>query len=442
MAGGYVPPHARRGKNASSSASTTIASTTIDAFERELRAASKRISRAETAEEGLALYARTLENLRAFVASSSQDERGDEARVSLANAALEYAGEIMRVERRKALSTTTRADEARTKERAISCAQDALRALEGLSGSPLEKANGVATALSRIVELGGGGNNAAEVSATLARAVEMYDYCATSIENSQAHEDVMPALWNCADARLKVAEHRAETGDVDGASTSYRESFSLYERACGFCDANRGDDLSGLLYDWGCSLTSYASFLAQSLDASEDAVRIADAAVEKLRAAGQFAIGDVGALNALGDAYQTKAEILSRFDDAAPAVDNLRLAICEAYDVALKLNSTELNSTIGRGEAHMALAALFRRSGDHARADEASDTAWKAYDKALKLGDKNDPGTCEERFEVVYNAACAANRAGQRDAARHLLSQLLLCDGTTQEAIDNDPDLK
>ena len=83
MAGGYVPPHARRGKNASSSASTTIASPTLDAFERELRAASKRISRAETAEEGLALYARTLENLRAFVASSSQDERGDEARVSL-----------------------------------------------------------------------------------------------------------------------------------------------------------------------------------------------------------------------------------------------------------------------------------------------------------------------------------------------------------------------
>jgi tetratricopeptide (TPR) repeat protein len=182
--------------------------------------------------------------------------------------------------------------------------------------------------------------------------------------------------------------------------------------------------------------------VAQSLYASEDAVTIADAAVEKLRAASQFAIGDVGALNALGDAYQTKAEILSRFADVAPAIDSLRFAICEAYDVALKLNSTDLNSNIGRGEAHMALAALFRRSGDDAKADEAFDTAWKAYDKALKLGDKNDPGTCEERFEVVYNAACAANRAGHRDAARHLLSQLLLCDGTTQEAIDNDPDLK
>jgi tetratricopeptide (TPR) repeat protein len=343
----------------------------------------------------------------------------------------------------KALSSTTRSDEARATERAISCAQGALQAFESLRGSPLEKSNGVATALSRIVELGGAGRSATEVLALLVQAVELYDSVATSIENDSGERDhVMPALWNCADARLKVAEHQAENGDVHSASTSYQELLLLYERACGFCDSTRGDDLCGLLYDWGCSLTSYASFISQSLNASEDAVRVVDAAIEKLRAASQFTVGDVGPLNALGDAYQAKADILQRRPDATNAVrENLCLAITEAYDVALKTNGGDLNAMLGHAEVNMTLAAMFRKGGADVDAVRAYKTAWKAYEKALTLSEKHQPGSCEERFEVLYNSACAANRAGEQDAAQNLISLLLLCDGTTRDAIAADPDL-
>ena len=53
-----------------------------------------------------------------------------------------------------------------------------------------------------------------------------------------------------------------------------------------------------------------------------------------------------------------------------------------------------------------------------------------------------DPGGCEERFSVVYNAACAANRAGFVDASKELLSMLIICNGTTREAINSDVDLQ
>lgn len=71
----------------------------------------------------------------------------------------------------------------------------------------------------------------------------------------------MLVFWNCVDVWFKVVEYWVEMGDVDGVLTFYRELFFLYERVCGFCDVNWGDDLSGLLYDWGCSLMSYVLFL-------------------------------------------------------------------------------------------------------------------------------------------------------------------------------------
>lgn len=107
-----------------------------------------------------------------------------------------------------------------------------------------------------------------------------------------------------------------------------------------------------------------------------------------------------------------KVEILFWFDDVVFVVDSLCFVICEVYDVVLKLNSIELNSIIGCGEVYMAFAVLFCWSGDYVRVDEVFDMVWKVYDKVFKFGDKNDLGMCEEWFEVVYNAACAANRAG------------------------------
>ena len=168
---------------------------------------------------------------------------------------------------------------------------------------------------SQAAEYGAHGDDARGKATALRRAVEAYDAAATTIEGSgNVGEGLLPALWNCADARLKAAEAAAELDDVGAAATLYDEAFNLYERACGYCDASQGDDLGSFLYDWGCSLTSYAQFLLQTNERAA-AATAAERAVEKLRNAARFSTGAVEPLNALGDVYQTQAEIALREDE-------------------------------------------------------------------------------------------------------------------------------
>jgi hypothetical protein len=54
----------------------------------------------------------------------------------------------------------------------------------------------------------------------------------------------------------------------------------------------------GLVYNWGCALSSYASHMP-GLDAAAKAAALEQAA-SKLRSAAEFSAGDVAPLNALG----------------------------------------------------------------------------------------------------------------------------------------------
>lgn len=451
--GGYVPPHARGraskgSKTSTSSASRANASTggarTLDALEKELVAAAKKCAR--DAAQGFAMYERALDGLRALARADDGDAaRADAARIALSEGLLEYAAEATRAARRRPLSETTREEERRALERASALANEALETFERLEGEPVARSNGVATALSLAAEYRAHGDDAGAKANALRRAVEAYDAAATAIEASgNAGGDVLPALWNCADARLKAAEAAAELNDVGAAATAYDEAFKLYERACGHCDASKGDDLGSFLYDWGCSLTSYAQFLLQTNDRAA-AGTAADRAVEKLRDAARFSTGAVEPLNALGDAYQTQAEIalsLDETDAERRAEGALRLAREDAYETALRANAANLNATVGVGEVMMSFAAILRRRGDTDAALAAHRDAWRAYDRALSLDGGADPGACDERFAIVYNAACAANRAGDTTRARELIHGLLLCGGTSRDAVDADDDLR
>lgn len=446
----YVPPHARRSTAASStrarenSASATVstAASALAALERDARAAAKKCRRDEG--EGVAAYESVLRDARALVERCARGEfaassDADDARCALGEIALEFSHELERLVRRKPLAETSRDDEHKANMRSHALALEALRAFEGVAKEDsTERLNGVATALSRVAELE---NDDEDAITSLRRAVALYDVVSSSVAQDEREQgDILPAMWNCADARLKLAEKSSEMSDNDVAGAAYRAALVLYQNACGYCDAQQGDDLGAFLYDWGCSLTSYGQFLLK-VGMLEEADAAINQAVEKLRSSANFSVGSVEPLNALGDALQTRSELLQHAD-AVLAEETLRLAIDEAYTASLKVNALDANAQIGIGESNMALAASRARRGDEPAATRAYGEAWTSYNKALTLRDPGDPGSCEERFAVVYNAACAANRAGQHAAARSLLQQLLICGGTTREAIASDDDLR
>ena len=58
----------------------------------------------------------------------------------------------------------------------------------------------------------------------------------------------------------------------------YTTAFQTYEEACSRADSHAGDDLGGLLYDWGCGLCVSAQNLVDSAAVNAAAARAAAAA--------------------------------------------------------------------------------------------------------------------------------------------------------------------
>ena len=133
----------------------------------------------------------------------------------------------------------------------------------------------------------------------------------------------------------------------DDAAASRAASFSAFESAVARADSSAGDDLGGVVYDWGCVLVAHAqtelerarsvatqwrsrdgasvrspdaAWSTAQREAFETAVASAfgraasalDAAEEKLARAAEFSPGDVAPLVAKGEALQTRAETQRR----------------------------------------------------------------------------------------------------------------------------------
>ena len=130
----------------------------------------------------------------------------------------------------------------------------------------------------------------------LARAVTAYEsatHLASRAEagardvrsKNAAAADALAGLWNLADARVKLAEAIAASGhgfghgfghdqnhdqnpnqnqNVARAETLFAAAFAAYELACARCDSRAGDDLAGLLMDWGVGHASHARVLADA----------------------------------------------------------------------------------------------------------------------------------------------------------------------------------
>ena len=348
----------------------------------------------------------------------------------------------------------------------------------------------------------------------LARAVDTYESAAalskaaldeaissndpTSSKNAAA-EDLLAGLWNLADAKVKLAEASAEhavdatvSSTVTSIEAMFQAAFQTYEEACQRCDSRAGDDLAGLLMDWGVAYASLAQILVDKVlvpstnavpvtwDAAVAARAIAscDGALEKLGKSAEFGAGDVAAHVAFGEARRTKSEIYhaeaktyqlcARVHDPAYArcVAEADGALAAATDPAAnfgfgkasRLDSSNADALIGAAECHVERGRMHKKFGPDVLPSVMCEydahvssmrshfaRGWELYARALDLAaganPRKDPGWASDRLEVAYNAACAACLAGELDTARGLLESVVACGGATKEVIDADADL-
>ena len=66
---------------------------------------------------------------------------------------------------------------------------------------------------------------------------------------------------NLADAYVSIAERLASGGDAQSSQRAYEEAMAAYERACSLSSSEHGDDLPGLLHNWGVGLFSAGTHL-------------------------------------------------------------------------------------------------------------------------------------------------------------------------------------
>ena len=300
-----------------------------------------------------------------------------------------------------------------------------------------------------------------------------------------ASADALAALWNLADARVKRGECAGRLGDAESANALFESAFRTYEAACGRADSAAGDDLGGLLHDWGCGLVASAQTFADAARAVKDtddarsaalcaAARAAlDAAEEKLRHASEFSVGDPAPLNASGEAAQCRAELMLRVPrGGAREVDPVTGArpapvqTLEAIDAvlrratdpsgggfgaAIRVDAKNVDANVGFAECAAERGrAVVLVLGDAAKAAPHFREAWARFravlEEAARGGEGNgggtDPGAVADRLGVAYNAACAAWRAGEPDAAGGLLASVLACGGCTPAGIQADEDLR
>lgn len=70
---------------------------------------------------------------------------------------------------------------------------------------------------------------------------------------------VLQTLNNLADAMVAAAEAHSDLGQHEQAATLYRKAMQAYNRACSLSSSENGDDLPGLLHNWGSGLHSAGS---------------------------------------------------------------------------------------------------------------------------------------------------------------------------------------
>jgi hypothetical protein len=312
--------------------------------------------------------------------------------------------------------------------------------------------------------------------------------------------DLADALMQRAEARAAVARAAPSQPTTATPEDDVQRALHLYARACGACDSARGDDLPGLLHNWGVGLyTASRIAAAVSPDASSAAtVRLLGEAAGRLRAAAAFARGDPQPHNALGDVLVALAEradaasgsgelaaiaaaaatglpaeegggggggtsllgraaAATRADLAAAAGGNalqlaralLRAAVAEGYGAALTLSRrdadglvgcAEVSMLLGKAEAVAAAAEAGALCPPAAAAVAHFAEAARLYAQALRDAPPGALGSVDERAAVAFNGACAFALSGDARGAALVLRALRPL--TSPAEVRMEPDLR
>ncbi|EFJ48167.1 hypothetical protein VOLCADRAFT_91252 [Volvox carteri f. nagariensis] len=247
------------------------------------------------------------------------------------------------------------------------------------------------------------------------------------------------------------------------SQSDFSAAISSYEAACSMSDSTQGDDLPGLLCNWGAGLRSLATCL------QDPAARLPllEQAAARLAQAASFDRGDPAPLRSLGDTLAAAGEaaeaLATSSDDAAAvrhwydvATAHLQAALERGYAAALALRRDDPEALVCSGEVHLALARLARKSSKEAAAAAAvsaggnsdADAAVQRHAAAAAAALQSAVvrperlGGWRQRCDVRYNLACALALAGRHQEAHQLLTALLSCGAVRPSELVRDVDLE
>ncbi|BDA41286.1 hypothetical protein COCOBI_02-0660 [Coccomyxa sp. Obi] len=242
-----------------------------------------------------------------------------------------------------------------------------------------------------------------EATGDLAAATQLLISSVEGYQRSLELEEDAATWSNLADTLVKRAELLQEAGDAeDCISSVYGEAMAAYAKACSLCSSEDGDDLPGLLHNWGVGLHSLGTHARNAALASSS---LEEAAV-RLRESVAFNRGDPQPHNALGDTLVARAESTS---DTTETLACYNAALGEGYSAALRLDARNSDALVGTAEVNSALGKLAEQTGNRGGAAQHYSEAVRAYAAALQRPEAL--GGLRERSDVRYNYACTCAQA-------------------------------
>ncbi|KAK3273606.1 hypothetical protein CYMTET_17848 [Cymbomonas tetramitiformis] len=224
----------------------------------------------------------------------------------------------------------------------------------------------------------------------------------------------------------------------------------LYGIARGHADPRLGDDIFGILHNWGVALYT----MAQKANDPATVLTLLDQSAAMLREAGGMKRTDPGVRNALGDALSSRAETLAKQGALPEAMEAYLAARNDGYGGALLIDRMNTDAGIGQAEVHLGVGRLRMEeifaldtsvqteAEAAARAEYAAGADVYSRVIAAVTSNRDVRWTFSERSEVLYGYACACAGAGRELQCHEALQDLVSCGGASIVEIAADADFK
>lgn len=231
----------------------------------------------------------------------------------------------------------------------------------------------------------------------------------------------------------------------------FQQALEAYCRSCTLSDSEQGDDLPGLLQNWGVGLYDMSKHFKSDLAGRSSLLQQSAA---KLQSSMDFNRGDMEPMTALGDVLcdlaecaeggaaglQPSAPEIGPSETLTTAAALYQQAIDQGYLAALNISRTNADALVGVAEANASLARLALRAEGGATAAGRLLQSRQAYNSALQK--PTALGSFRERCDVRYNFACVCALSGEFALAQELLTFLAMCGGLSAADAAADGDLQ